>query len=200
MKKIDLAGLSLCAALMLSTGAAVAQRGYGPGQYQGQGGWDAPPGDFHSDAQRQGFRDGIQAARHDFEAHRQLNVDAHPELRHPPVDYRLRDDYRDGFHRGYDVAVHHLMEQPRPGPGAGYAPPPPTAWDQPPAEFRSDIQRQGFHAGVEAARHDFEAHRRPDFNDHEEFRHPPVPPPAQGDFRESFRRGYTVAVEHMSGH
>lgn len=45
-------------------------------------------------------------------------------------------------------------------------------WDQPPQDYR-DVQRQGFHDGVEAARHDFERHRHADADDHERYKHPP---------------------------
>ena len=34
-------------------------------------------------------------------------------------------------------------------------------WDAPPREF-SDIQRQGFHDGIEGARKDIQNHRQPD--------------------------------------
>ncbi len=46
-------------------------------------------------------------------------------------------------------------------------------WDAPPAEFR-DIQRQGFHDGIEGARKDFDHHRAPNVNGREEYRHPHV--------------------------
>ena len=69
--------------------------------------WDQPPDDFR-DAQRQGFHDGLEAARHDYDHHRQKDADDHDRYRHPPVDRSMRDDYRDGFRRGYDVAMHHM--------------------------------------------------------------------------------------------
>ena len=72
-------------------------------------------------------------------------------------------------------------------------------WDQPPAEFR-DVQRQGFHDGIEAARWDFDHHRRPDADDHDQFRHPHVDRAARDDYREGFRRGYEVAMHHMMDH
>lgn len=75
------------------------------------GGWDQPPAEFR-DVQRQGFHDGIDAARHDFDHHRSPDVDRHDEYRHPHVDRSARDDYRDGFRRGYDAAMHHLRDHP----------------------------------------------------------------------------------------
>ena len=72
------------------------------------------------------------------------------------------------------------------------------AWDAPPDEFR-DVQRQGFHDGIEAARHDFEAHRHADADDHAAFRHPRVPHDQRDSYREGFRRGYERAMSHMNG-
>ncbi len=79
-----------------------------PGYAQGPGGWDAPPQEFR-DIQRQGFRDGIEGARRDFDNHRRPNVNNRDEYRHPHVPPSARQDYRDGFRRGYDVAMSHLM-------------------------------------------------------------------------------------------
>lgn len=83
------------------------QQGYG--QDQGRGGWDAPPQEFR-DVQRQGFRDGIEAARSDLQSHRPPNAERRNEFRHPPVPRRARDEYRDGFRHGYDSAFSHFRE------------------------------------------------------------------------------------------
>ena len=73
-------------------------------------------------------------------------------------------------------------------------------WDTPPQEFH-DIQRQGFHDGIEGARKDYDNHRRADVNNRDEYRHPHVPDSAKADYREGFRRGYEVAMDHlMNGH
>jgi hypothetical protein len=69
-------------------------------------------------------------------------------------------------------------------------------WDTPPQEFR-EIQRQGFHDGIEGARKDYDNHRRPDVNNRDEYRHPHVAASAQADYREGFRRGYETAMNHM---
>ena len=71
------------------------------------GGWDAPPGEFR-EIQRQGFHDGIEGARKDFDNHRPPNVNNRDKYRHPHVSASARDDYREGFRRGYDAAMHHL--------------------------------------------------------------------------------------------
>jgi hypothetical protein len=73
----------------------------------------------------------------------------------------------------------------------------PGGWDTPPQEFR-DIQRQGYHDGIEGARKDYDNHRRPDVNNRDEYRHPHVPASAKDDYREGFRRGYEAAMAHLS--
>jgi hypothetical protein len=85
--------------------AAVAQ-----GYVQDQAGWDTPPAEFR-DIQRQGFHDGIEGARKDFDHHRMPDVNNREEYKHPHVDPAARMDYQDGFRRGYEVAMHHLMGQ-----------------------------------------------------------------------------------------
>jgi hypothetical protein len=81
---------------------------------------------------------------------------------------------------------------PDPAPIFGQEP----SWDAPPKEFR-DIQRQGFHDGIEGARKDYDNHRRPDVNNRDEYRHPHVPDSAKADYRDGFRRGYDSAMDHM---
>jgi len=69
-------------------------------------------------------------------------------------------------------------------------------WDAPPDEFR-DVQRQGFHDGLDAGREDAEHHHR-NMEKSRMYRHPPGPPEAREDYREGFRRGYDKAFEHYS--
>jgi ribosome modulation factor len=57
----------------------------------------------------QGFHDGIEGARKDYENHRQPSVENREEFRHPPVSHHDREAYRDGFRRGYETGVEHLM-------------------------------------------------------------------------------------------
>lgn len=87
---------------------------------------------------------------------------------------------------------------------AQYGPPPPQqqgyqggGWDQAPQEFQ-DVQRQGFHDGIEGARRDFENHRRPNVNNRDEYRHPRFGGPDRRAYRQGFRRGYDVGVQHMT--
>ena len=69
-------------------------------------------------------------------------------------------------------------------------------WDAPPGEY-NDIQRRGFHDGVEGARKDVENHRRPDVNNRDEYRSPDVPRGMRRAYRDAFRRGYQQAMSHM---
>jgi hypothetical protein len=172
------------------------QAGYG----QDRGGWDAPPPEFR-DIQRQGFHEGIESARRDVHSGRATDVDQHERFRHPMVPRESWEDYRAGFRRGYETAMSHLNNVP---------PPPPApvlghdqdrghdmgGWDAAPQEFR-DIQRQGFHDGIEGARKDVDNHRRPDVNNRDEFRRPPVPRESWREYREGFRRGYETAMSHL---
>jgi ribosome modulation factor len=88
-----------------------------------------------------------------------------------------------------------LVAQGPPPPGYQRGPEP---WENAPPEFK-EIQQQGFHDGIEGARKDFQNHRRPDVNNRDEFRHPHVPGYARHDYREAFRRGYQVGVQHIYG-
>ncbi|HZP07118.1 MAG TPA: hypothetical protein VFB43_19620 [Terracidiphilus sp.] len=88
-------------------GAAPQAPGYGD-----RPGWDAPPSEFR-EVQRQGFHDGIEGARRDFDHHRRPDVDRREEYRHPHVDRAVREDYREGYRRGYEMAMHHLMGETR---------------------------------------------------------------------------------------
>jgi hypothetical protein len=47
-------------------------------------------------------------------------------------------------------------------------------WEMPPGEF-NEIQRRGFHDGIEGARRDYGNHRNPDVDNREEYRHPDLP-------------------------
>ncbi len=70
-------------------------------------------------------------------------------------------------------------------------------WDSaPPREF-NEIQRRGFHDGIEGARRDYGNHRRPDVNNREEYRRPSLPRELIEPYRAGFRRGYEVAASHL---
>jgi len=157
-----------------------------------RGGWDAPPQEFR-EIQRRGFQDGIEGARKDFGNHRPPDVNNREEYRFanfPPGDLQA---YREGFRRGYDVGMSHLMADA--GPQVRE---PERPWDAPPQEFR-EIQRRGFQDGIEGARKDFGNHRRPDVNNREEYRYANLPPGDLEAYREGFRRGYERGVAQFWG-
>jgi hypothetical protein len=74
--------------------------------------WDEPPEEFR-EAQKRGFHEGVEAARHDFERRNHKDADDHDAYKHPPVERELRNDYREGFRRGYGVAMSHLRDEHR---------------------------------------------------------------------------------------
>ncbi len=111
MKNKSIAIAALTAALALPAGfmttaayAAPAQ----PAVFQERP-WDQPP-DEYRDAQRQGFHDGIEAARRDWQDHRKKDADDHERYKHPPVDRQMHDQYREGFKHGYSEAMHHMKD------------------------------------------------------------------------------------------
>jgi hypothetical protein len=172
-------------------------------QYQnGQpGGWEAPPAELN-EIQRRGFHDGVEGARRDSENHRPPNVENREEYRNANFPPEVREVYRDGFRRGYNTAVSHLYPQP------GGMQPAPMMQAGPPGQFHSwegnqpvfnEVQRRGFEEGKVGAQRDAENHRRPDPNNRDEYRNPPVPPPLVEDYREGFRRGYEEAVYQLMG-
>jgi len=155
--------------------------------------WDRPS-DAWNDTQRRGFHDGIEGARRDAENHRQPDVNNRDEYRNPDnVPPRMRRAYREAFRRGYEQGMSHFMRSPMAGP-----PPRPRAWDAVPDEF-DVLRRQGFHDGIEGARRDYGNHRRPDVDNRDEYRHPNLPPEQREAYREGFRRGYQVGMNHQMG-
>lgn len=162
-------------------------------------GWDAPPQELN-DIQRQGFHEGIEAAHRDFDMQRRPDVEDHEIFRHPHLPPEQREVFRDGFRRGYQRAMEHLAGAPQQEyrQTAPPPPPPPQQWDAFPTEF-NDMQRRGFHDGMESARQDYESHRPPNVDNHEEYRHPHLPPEMREAYREGFHRGYDRAMSHLSG-
>lgn len=93
--------------------ASPAQPQYeGRGQYEGQGRWDEPPSEYR-DAQRMGFRDGVEAAREDFDRHSHKDADDHDSYKHPRVEREMVNDYRSAFREGYGRAMRHLRDEGR---------------------------------------------------------------------------------------
>lgn len=109
IKWLSISALTISLAIpagMVTAKAYAAQPAAG---YSQEGAWDQPPSEFR-DVQRQGFHDGIEGARKDFENHRPPNPENRDEFRHPHVSRDLRHDYREGFRRGYETAMHHMMD------------------------------------------------------------------------------------------
>lgn len=200
LNKVQISALFGCAAFLLLSAPctyAATPSPQPPGIGQDRDDWQRPP-DAWNDIQRRGFHDGIEGARKDVENHRQPSVDNRDEYRHPDVPPPMRHAYRDAFRRGYNQAMSHMMGGPG-GPGGRMMPPPPVrAWDAPPDEFDA-LRRQGFQDGMAGARRDYENHRRPDVNNRDEYRNPHFPPEQREAYREGFRRGYEVAMNHYMG-
>ena len=60
-----------------------------------------PPPAAYSEAARQGYHDGAEAARRDISEGRRPDAGRHPRFRNPPVPPPLMNDYRHGFRDGY---------------------------------------------------------------------------------------------------
>ena len=187
--------------IMPAKASAAQQRpDYGPGQNpyaQNNSDWNAPPQDFN-DVQRRGFRDGLEGARRDYGNHRQPNVDNRDEYRHPDVPRDEWRDYREGFQRGYERGMSYLTggyNSPMQGPGPGQDFDRRDRDAQPGPGY--DARRRGFEEGMEGAIKDFGNHRRPDPDNRDEFRHPPLPGELRDPFRDGFRRGYQVAMSEL---
>jgi hypothetical protein len=78
-----------------------------------------------------------------------------------------------------------------------------NGWEIPPQEF-NEVQRRGFHDGIEGARKDYGNGRRPNVNNRDEYRDPDdmprdIPPNMREPYRQAFRRGYSVAARNLWG-
>ena len=78
-------------------------------------------------------------------------------------------------------------------PNAAYYPPPP------PAAGPDAFYQRGLHDGFNAARHDVSHNAPPNFDRHGDFRNPPVPYQAIGEYRQAFREGYNNFLHQGSG-
>jgi len=108
---ISALALVLGATGYLSTSAYAAPQGpMAVGYDQDQGSWDAVPAEFR-EIQRKGFQDGIKNARKDFDQDHWPSVYNCGAYRHPHMSRSAWADYRDGFRRGYERAVQHLLNE-----------------------------------------------------------------------------------------
>jgi hypothetical protein len=95
-----------------------------------------------------------------------------------------------------------------PTPSAAAAPVPAFegqqyGWDIPPQEY-NEVQRRGFHDGVQGAQKDYGNGRRANVNNRDEYRDPDdmphdIPPQLRDAYRYAFRRGYALAASHLWG-
>lgn len=160
----------------------------------GQESWAVPPSAYQG-AERRGFHDGIEGARKDAQNNRPPDVNNRDEYEHPPVSQQESSAYREGFQRGYRVGVQHLMNggAVAVAPGQAYGQ---DSWENPPAGWQ-EAQQKGFRDGVEGARQDAKNGRTPDVNNRDEFRHPDVPHREWRAYRQGFRQGYKIGIEHL---
>lgn len=78
-----------------------------------------------------------------------------------------------------------------------YGPPPAQHWR---AEAGAGIEQRGFQDGAVGADRDYQNHRRVDVNNRDEYRNPSfIPPWAQQEYREGFRRGYYHRAHEIYG-
>lgn len=106
------AAILLAAALWMPLG--VSARAAAPAAQEGvtaipRPPWMQPPPEF-KEMQRQGFHAGVKAAIKDYDHHRFPDFEHHKEYRHPKVDAAFRVDFRQGFRRGYNDAMKHLIK------------------------------------------------------------------------------------------
>jgi ribosome modulation factor len=182
---------------------------------QDRGAWDAPPQQLQQ-IQRQGFRDGIEGARKDFDNHRRPDVNDRAEYRDPRVPREQQEAYRDGYRRGYERGASHLTGGPQEPVGQAEqqmlpSEPPVREADRGESDMGpgmgpgvgqvqgSEIQRSGFQDGMEGARKDMDNHRRPNVKNRDEYRHPSVPRGMRDEYREAFSHGYQQGMTQQMG-
>ncbi len=196
-----ISGIALIMAACGPGHASASSTAFQPEAYGQERGWEEAPREFN-EAQRRGFHDGVEGAKRDFGNQRNPDVNNREEYRDPHIERELREVYRESFRRGYEVAASHLWN----------APPPPPPVQQPERldqgrdqdgwgmrGLASDAERQGYREGSEAAHYDWQSQRRPDPDDHEQFRAPRVPPRLVDEYREGFMRGYEVTRSQLAG-
>lgn len=146
-----------------------------------------------NDAERRGYREGMEEARRDVESNRNTDPDDQPQFHNPPVPPPMAGEYREGFLRGYEVAISQLNGgrpwEARDNDMEHWAPP----------DRFSEWQRRGFRDGVDGARKDFGNHRRPSVLNRWEYNDPGVPPEVVREYRQGFRRGYEMAASRLWG-
>jgi ribosome modulation factor len=94
---------------MIAVLAGAMTLGFAPMAIVAQGpGWESPPSEYR-EVQQQGYRDGIEGARKDYQNHRRPDVENRDEYKHPHVPGPDREAYRAAFRAGYQAGVDHIM-------------------------------------------------------------------------------------------
>ncbi len=145
-----------------------------------------------SEAERQGYHEGAEEARKDFQFQRRPDPDDKEEFRSPRVPPELVGEFREGFMRGYEVTRAQLVGEPSWQDRGD-----PDRWEAP--ERFSEIERRGFHDGIVGAQRDFGNHRRPNVTNREEYREPNMSQQLWNEYREGFRHGYEMAAARLWG-
>jgi ribosome modulation factor len=150
--------------------------------------------------QLRGFRDGIAGASKEFGNNQHSKVKDRGDYRIPHLQADQKEPYSDGFQRGYEWAMSHLvggpdqpvtrLEQPilqpaRTGTEVAQGMRP----ELPPGQA-SGIQRRGFQDGIARARKDSGSHRRMDVADRDESRRLKLSPDSRLEYLASFTQGY----------
>lgn len=132
---------------------------------------------------QRGFQDGMLGAIRDLGNGRRPDPNNRDEYRNPDVPYPMQDAYRDGFRRGYEIAIHQIEGEDYRGLAQGPG---------------GEVRQRGYQDGFAGAIRDFGNNRRPDPNNRDEYRSPNVPYAMQDAYRDGFRRGYSVAMSLLT--
>jgi len=160
--------------------------------------WRSTRIESYNNVMRRGYQDGQSKAYDDLSHQRNYDFNRHDIFRRPPTPDFQRDDYRLGFQRGYDDAFNHATHDDharrddRDHRDDRWAP-------EDPRDLH-DAGRNGFRAGIDAARQDWFEHRDANTGRHEEFRHPPYRGPEAEEYRIGYQRGYDRTFDHLRNH
>jgi len=88
------------------------RRGYQAGAQELTSGGSGRGAGPMADVRQRGFQDGMEGALRDFGNHRQPNPDNRDEYRHPDAPPQAWGPYREGFRRGYQLAMKQLLGMP----------------------------------------------------------------------------------------
>lgn len=116
---IRFAALSLLAIPLLFAGCDDDHYGYNQPRQMGAPPIYGNPGYGYDQAREIGHRDGMEAGMRDSADRRSPDPQRHGEFRRPPVDGRVRDEYRAAYQDGYEDAYRRRGGYSAPPPGYG---------------------------------------------------------------------------------